>query len=87
MADTETGIKTNISEIKNIGSFRGVEKAIDFEVSRHIALLEKGENTKKETRRWDELKGESILMREKLRQMTIDTRQMATYRQWIYLTR
>lgn len=65
VADTETGVKTNISEIKNIGSFRGVEKAIEFEVSRHIALLEKGENTKKETRRWDELKGESILMREK----------------------
>lgn len=67
VVDTETGIKTNISEIKNIGSFRGVEKAIDFEVSRHIALLEKGENTKKETRRWDELKGESILMREKIK--------------------
>lgn len=67
IVDTETGVKTNISEIKNIGSFRGVEKAIDFEVSRHIALLEKGENTKKETRRWDELKGESILMREKIK--------------------
>ena len=67
VVDTESGIKTNISEIKNIGSFRGVEKAIDFEVSRHIALLEKGENTKKETRRWDELKGESILMREKIK--------------------
>lgn len=67
VVDTETGVKTNISEIKNIGSFRGVEKAIDFEVSRHIALLEKGENTKKETRRWDELKGESILMREKIK--------------------
>lgn len=67
VVDTEIGVKTNISEIKNIGSFRGVEKAIDFEVSRHIALLEKGENTKKETRRWDELKGESILMREKIK--------------------
>ncbi|WP_294984739.1 Asp-tRNA(Asn)/Glu-tRNA(Gln) amidotransferase subunit GatB [uncultured Fenollaria sp.] len=67
VVDTETGVKTNISEIKNIGSFRGVEKAIDFEVSRHIALLEKGENTKKETRRWDELKGESILMRVKIK--------------------
>lgn len=67
VVDTESGVKTNISEIKNIGSFRGVEKAIDFEVSRHIALLEKGENTKKETRRWDELKGESILMREKIK--------------------
>lgn len=67
VVDTETGVKTNISEIKNIGSFRGVEKAIDFEASRHIALLEKGENTKKETRRWDELKGESILMREKIK--------------------
>lgn len=67
VVDTETGVKTNISEIKNIGSFRGVEKAIGFEVSRHSALLEKGENTKKETRRWDELKGESILMREKIK--------------------
>lgn len=67
VVDSETGVKTNISEIKNIGSFRGVEKAIEFEVSRHIALLEKGENTKKETRRWDELKGKSILMREKIK--------------------
>lgn len=67
VVDTESGVKTNISEIKNIGSFRGVEKAIDYEVSRHIELLEKGENTKKETRRWDELKGESILMREKIK--------------------
>ncbi len=67
VVDTETGVKTNISEIKNIGSFRGVERAINFEEKRHIALLKEGKNTKKETRRWDELKGESILMREKIK--------------------
>ena len=63
--NTESGKKSNISEIKNLNSFKGVVKAIEFEEKRHIALLEKGENTERETRRWDEIKGETILMRRK----------------------
>jgi aspartyl-tRNA(Asn)/glutamyl-tRNA(Gln) amidotransferase subunit B len=65
VVNTETGEKSNISEIKNLNSFKGVVKAIEFEEKRHIALLEEGSNTEKETRRWDETKGETILMRKK----------------------
>lgn len=63
--DIETGQKTKISEIKNLNSFRSVVKSIEYEEERHIALLKKGENTEKETRRWDEVKAETVLMREK----------------------
>ncbi len=65
VVDTESGNKTNVSEIKNLNSFRSVVKSIEFEETRHIELLEKGENTERETRRWDEVKAETILMRSK----------------------
>ncbi len=65
IVDEERGLKSNISEIKNLNSFRAVEKAIEFEENRHKELLEAGKNTIKETRRWDESVGETILMREK----------------------
>lgn len=65
IVNTETGMKSKISEIKNLNSFKGVVKAIEFEEKRHMALLEEGSNTEKETRRWDETKGETILMRKK----------------------
>lgn len=65
VVNVETGEKTNITEVKNINSFRGAVRAIESEEARHIALLEKGENTAKETRRWDEVKNEAVLMREK----------------------
>lgn len=41
-------------EVKNINSFRAVERAIEFEVDRQIELLEKGETVSQETRGWDE---------------------------------
>lgn len=41
-------------EVKNLNSFRSVERAIDFEVRRQIEALEKGEKVKQETRGWDE---------------------------------
>lgn len=65
VVNKETGIKSMISEIKNLNSFKGVVKAIEFEEKRHIALLEEGSNSERETRRWDETKGETILMRKK----------------------
>ena len=44
-------------EVKNINSFNFVKKAIDFEVNRHIELLDRGETPIQETRGWDEKKG------------------------------
>lgn len=41
-------------EVKNINSFRAVERAIEFEVARQIELLEKGQSVSQETRGWDE---------------------------------
>ncbi|MEK7078921.1 MAG: Asp-tRNA(Asn)/Glu-tRNA(Gln) amidotransferase subunit GatB, partial [Patescibacteria group bacterium] len=40
-------------EVKNINSFNFVKRAIDYEVERHIVLLEKGETPIQETRGWD----------------------------------
>lgn len=44
-------------EIKNINSFRFVKQAIDYEIERQIALLEKGITPKQETRGFDNKKG------------------------------
>ena len=44
-------------EVKNLNSFPSVERAIEYEVERHIKLLEKGEKVVQETRGWDEQKG------------------------------
>lgn len=63
--NTETGEKTSITEVKNLNSFRGVEKAIDFETNRHIDLLENHKNEIKTTRRWDDTINETVLMRVK----------------------
>jgi len=65
VVDLETGAKTNITEIKNLNSFRGAVKAMEYEEKRHISLLKEGKNTVKETRRWDEVKNQTITMREK----------------------
>ncbi len=55
----------NKIEVKNINSFRAVEKAIEFEIQRQIKLLEEEENWGQETRGWDENKGETVLQRVK----------------------
>ncbi|MDO5724717.1 MAG: Asp-tRNA(Asn)/Glu-tRNA(Gln) amidotransferase subunit GatB [Tissierellia bacterium] len=57
--------KSAITEIKNLNSFRAVEKAIEFEEKRQSLMLENGEEELKTTRRWDDAKGETILMRVK----------------------
>ncbi len=53
------------AEIKNINSFRYVEKAINFEVARQIELLEGGGKVVQETRLFDPDRGETRSMRSK----------------------
>ncbi|MGE4073771.1 MAG: Asp-tRNA(Asn)/Glu-tRNA(Gln) amidotransferase subunit GatB [Lysobacterales bacterium] len=53
------------AEIKNVNSFRFVEKAIDYEVERQIRLIESGGQVVQETRLFDAHKGETRSMRGK----------------------
>jgi aspartyl-tRNA(Asn)/glutamyl-tRNA(Gln) amidotransferase subunit B len=53
------------AEIKNLNSFRFVEKAINYEVARQIDLLESGGKVVQETRLYDPDKGETRSMRSK----------------------
>ena len=53
------------TEMKNLGSFKAIARAIQYESQRQIALLERGERVVQETRRFDEEKGETFSMRSK----------------------
>ncbi len=52
-------------EIKNMNSFRGVQKAIEFEIERQTKLCEAGSKICQETRLYDEAKGITLTMRKK----------------------
>jgi aspartyl-tRNA(Asn)/glutamyl-tRNA(Gln) amidotransferase subunit B len=52
-------------ELKNINSFRFVEKALEYEISRQRSLLEKGVTPKQETRGFDSKKGVTYIQRVK----------------------
>ena len=53
------------TEMKNLNSFRSIQRAILGEKERQIDLLEAGEKVTQETRRWDDARGESYPMRSK----------------------
>ena len=52
-------------EVKNLNSFRAVEDAVAYEIERHIARYEDGDDITQETRGWDEDKGETFSQRQK----------------------
>ena len=58
----ELGTRT---EVKNLNSFRSVERAVEYEVKRQSKLLEKGEKVIQETRGWSDATGETTGQRSK----------------------
>ncbi|MGI8830071.1 MAG: Asp-tRNA(Asn)/Glu-tRNA(Gln) amidotransferase subunit GatB [Candidatus Limnocylindria bacterium] len=60
----QTAFGTKV-EVKNLNSFRSLERALEYEVRRHAAALERGEALVQETRGWDEEAGRTIIQRTK----------------------
>ena len=60
--DTVLGVRT---EMKNLNSFSSVKRAIDAEFLRQVQMIENGEEIFRETRRFDETTGETVLLRRK----------------------
>ncbi len=58
----ELGTKT---EVKNMNSFSGVERALDYEFARQCAILDRGEKVSQQTLLWDANKGEARVSRTK----------------------
>ena len=59
---TEFGTR---AEIKNLNSFRALERAIEYEVERQIEIVEDGGHVVQETRTWDDANGVTLSMRSK----------------------
>ena len=62
MGDAALGTKV---EVKNLNSFRSLERALEYEVARHAEALDRGEALVQETRGWDEDRGRTIIQRSK----------------------
>jgi aspartyl-tRNA(Asn)/glutamyl-tRNA(Gln) amidotransferase subunit B len=60
----ETTLGTK-AEVKNVNSFRYLDKAIEYEIERQIGILESGGRVIQETRLWDSSTGETHSMRSK----------------------
>lgn len=52
-------------ELKNLNSISGVRRALAYEIPRQIEVLKAGGTLEQETRRWDDVRGETVLMRVK----------------------
>jgi aspartyl-tRNA(Asn)/glutamyl-tRNA(Gln) amidotransferase subunit B len=53
------------AELKNMNSFRGVQRGLEYEVKRQTEILSSGGTIVQETRRWDEAQGKTVSMRGK----------------------
>ncbi|MFD1988824.1 Asp-tRNA(Asn)/Glu-tRNA(Gln) amidotransferase subunit GatB [Paenibacillus nicotianae] len=53
------------AELKNMNSFRGVQKGLEYEEYRQAEILDDGDKVIQETRRWDEAQGKTLSMRGK----------------------
>ncbi len=53
------------AELKNLNSFKFIQKAIEYEVGRQAKILDQGESVKQETRLYDSDRGETFSMRSK----------------------
>jgi len=62
IGDTKFGTKV---ELKNLNSVRFMQRAVEFEVARHIKVLESGGKLTQETRLWDDRAVETRVMRSK----------------------
>lgn len=56
------GVRT---EIKNVNSFKSIEKVLDHEFERQVKAVQDGEEMFVETRKWDEANNETVVMRSK----------------------
>jgi aspartyl-tRNA(Asn)/glutamyl-tRNA(Gln) amidotransferase subunit B len=52
-------------EVKNLNSFRFLQKALEYEVERHIGVIESGGRISQETRLWHQAEGYTVSMRSK----------------------
>jgi len=62
VGESEYGIR---AEIKNLNSFKAVQRAIQYEIERQTALVESGQKIIQETRLWNEADGKTHPMRSK----------------------
>lgn len=62
VGQTEFGTRT---EMKNVSTFSGGQRAIEYEIARQTKILEAGGVIDQETRRWDDMKNENVLLRSK----------------------
>jgi aspartyl-tRNA(Asn)/glutamyl-tRNA(Gln) amidotransferase subunit B len=62
VGQTALGTRT---ELKNLNTFKGVHRAIEYEIARHVQVIEEGGRVVQETRLWDDAAGRSRAMRGK----------------------
>ncbi|MFB6154941.1 MAG: Asp-tRNA(Asn)/Glu-tRNA(Gln) amidotransferase subunit GatB [Haloferacaceae archaeon] len=63
--DDDVLAAANRTEVKNISSHRGAEKALAYEVTRQRNAIQRGREVEQETRHWDESRGITVSMRSK----------------------